>query len=112
MSVIKLETVEFENLPAEPIEVTVKHRLTSAPDVDGSYTIDSEEAIVNPDGEFDPEFFIEGLMFGTSYTVKVISNCDEDNFVTQVYVTPSFCPDVTGIVGTTGGGNIEDEYTS
>lgn len=111
MSVIKLSTVEFENLPAAPVQVTVKHRLTSAPDVDGSYTTDSTTAIVNEDGEFDPEFFIEGLLFGTSYTVKIISNCDVANFITEEFITPAMCPDVEGITGTTGGGNPEDQFT-
>lgn len=111
MGVIRLTTVAFASLPAAPIQVTVKHRLTSAADVEGSYTTDSTTAMVNTAGEFDPEFFIEGLLFGTSYTVKIISNCDVTNFITQAFTTPAMCPDADGITATTGGGNPEDLYT-
>ena len=75
MGFIKLTGVNFSPVPLSSKIMTIKHRLTSDPDISGSYTIDSTTVESGIDGTFTAPFYILGLLNGTSYTVEINSNC-------------------------------------
>lgn len=100
---IRIAHIVFDNTPSENQQITIKHRLTSDPDVDGSYTTDTTTQVVGVDGYLLPPYVITGLLSGTGYTVKIINNCDNSEF-TMDYETND-CPEINTIAGTTGGGN-------
>ena len=75
MGYIRLTNVTFSPAPSGDVTVTVKYRLTSDPDVPGSYTTVTTTATVNSSGVFTPTVSIGGLTDGVSYTVVVTPNC-------------------------------------
>lgn len=92
MGFIKITKVNFNPDPISPKTVTIRHRLTSAPDVSGSYTTDSIDVAVNIDGTFVETFWILNLLNETSYTVKIDTNCGEFSFQEE-FVTTCNCPE-------------------
>ena len=100
---IRIARVSFDNVPSANQIVTIEHRLTSDPDIIGSYTVDTTTQVVDVYGYLVPPFVITGLSSSTSYTVKIINNCD-GSFIEREYNTAD-CPDGNTITGTTGGGN-------
>jgi len=74
-----------------PKVVTIRHRLTSDPDVTGSYVVDTTTLEVPVSGVFTQPFFITGLLNGTSYTVAIKSACGTVDFK-QAFTTPCTCP--------------------
>ena len=98
---ITLTTATFNTPTGANQIVTVKYRLGSDPDVDGSYTTVTTTAPITPDGNFTPPVVITGLLTGTAYVVKVINNCN-GSFVNKPFLTPlPNCVDLTTIEGTT-----------
>lgn len=103
MSYIRIARVVFDNPPSENQLVTIKHRLSSDPDVDGSYTTDIVGQEINVYGYLLPPLVIDGLLSGELYTVKIINPCD-DSEIEQEYLMGD-CPDVDTITAISGGGN-------
>jgi hypothetical protein len=100
MATITLTNASFIATPGANQTVTVKHRLTSDPDVAGSYTTDTTNAVVLPNGNFVTPVVISGLSNNTSYTVWVSNNCG-GNGVKKSFTTPlPGCVDITDITGT------------
>lgn len=98
---ITLTNATFNTTPAINQIVTVKYRLGSDPDVDGSYTTVTTTAPITPAGVFSPPVVISGLLNNTSYVVKVINNCN-GSFVNVPFTTPlPTCVNLTGITGST-----------
>lgn len=100
---IQINRIEYATPPSVNQIVIIKHRLTSAPDVPSSYSIDSSNVEVDVFGYLIPPFMITGLILGQSYTVVITNYCNGSS-VSQEYVV-SDCPDANVITGTTGGGN-------
>lgn len=99
---ITLLTATLAAVPGVNQTATVMYRLTSAPDVPGSYTTVTTSAPILPNGTFSPSVVIGSLLYNTSYTVRTINNCDEST-VDKVFVTPlPSCVQITDIIGTTG----------
>lgn len=67
---------------------TIIYRLTSDPDVPGSYTTATTSQTVTPAGVCSPPLVVGGLLYGTSYTFRAINNCNTSYTVDQVVVTP------------------------
>lgn len=100
---INLTSIAFAgNIPpsAPMTGVIIRHRLTSDPDVIGSYITDRTDAVINTDGTFaGAPIVIGGLLYGVSYTVWIIPPCAPGT--KAVFVTPApGCVDVTAITGT------------
>lgn len=92
MGFIQINSITFIPAPLSAKVVTIKHRLTSLPDIDGNYTTDATNVNVAIDGSLDTPFLITGLNDGTSYTVKIFSNCGGYD-AKQAFVTTCNCPD-------------------
>lgn len=108
MGAIKITSVGFDPTPLSPKTLVIKHRLTSDPDVDGSYITDGTDVPVGIDGILSPEFVISGLLNGTSYTVSVVSSCGGVN-AKQEFVTECGCP--SGFVPSDDSGRCEKVET-
>ena len=80
--------------------VSVWHKLTAAPD--STYVLDSALVQVTPNGTLVVPYTIAGLNYNTSYTVKVTNNCGGGEDTIIVVTSPSPCPDIIGIAGTSG----------
>lgn len=99
----KITVSNFTLLTAPGINqiCTIQHKLSSAPDVPGSWTTDTTTQVVLPTGVLSPAFVIHGLLNNTSYTVRGINNCNplfkED--ITVLTPLPN-CVDITGITAT------------
>ena len=98
MGYIALSSVSWITPPSSPKVCTVKHRLTSAPDISASYTTDTNALTIAADGTISPVYNITGLADETSYTVKINSNCGGAAAV-ATFITGTVCPDVSGITG-------------
>jgi len=98
MGRIPINSIVFSTPPASPKVVTIKHKLTSDPDVNASYTTDTTTLSVPVNGDISPDFVISGLLDETSYTVKIFTNCGGGSIMQDI-VTGVVCPDVTGITG-------------
>lgn len=100
MATITLTNAAFAATPGANQTVTVRYRLTSDPDVPGSYITVTTTAVVQPNGAFVTPVIISGLLSNTSYTVWVSNNCG-GNGVKKAFVTPlPGCVDITDITGT------------
>lgn len=102
-AIISLTAITFAGnvIPAAPItDVVIKYRLTSDPDVSGSYTTFTTTAVINTDGTLQgAPVIISGLLFNTSYTVWIKPPCG--NGFKKAFVTAApGCVDVTEITGT------------
>lgn len=80
MGYITITSVTFSPPATGPQTITIRHRLTSDPDIPGSYTLDSSSVAVNQDGTLVAPFVIPGLLDNTSYTVKCNDNCSSSSF--------------------------------
>lgn len=99
---ITLTSIPLQLVPGVNQVFTIKYRLTTAPDVPGSYTIVSTTQVVNTSGVLVPQLVIPGLLNGTGYTVRADNNCNAAYTVQQPYITPlPSCVAPTSIVGTT-----------
>ncbi len=103
MGYIRISAITWVTPPSSAKVSTIKHRLTSDPDVPGSYTTDSTTTSIEVSGDIIPDVDILGLADETSYTVKINSNCGGAS-ATQVFTTGIVCPDVSGIAGTGNAG--------
>lgn len=107
MGHIRIDSIPLSPVPAASKQVTVKYRLTSAPDVDGSYTL-ATTLTIQPDGSFiGSPYYIEGLLDETSYTVRAKTTCGGGQF-DRIFVTGILCPDITAINGEAFAGDPEE----
>lgn len=105
MGYISLTSVNWINPPSAANACTIKHRLASAPDEAGSYTVDSNNKMINPDGTIQgAPFNITGLADETAYVVRVSSNCG-GAYAEQEFTTGVVCPAISDISGTGNAGN-------
>jgi hypothetical protein len=74
MGFIRLTGVEFAQPVSSPIEVTVKYKLSSEPNIGSNYILVGTTTI-NTDGSFTQPFDIAGLTDGETYTVLLIPLC-------------------------------------
>lgn len=91
MGYIRVTAVTFSTPPSGIISVTIEYRLTSDPDIPGSYTTAGTGIPVNTDGTLVSPFNITGLTDGVSYTVKITPQCgggsDQEAFITGITTT-------------------------
>ncbi len=99
---INLNNVSFPGDPpgANMTGVTIRWRLTSDPDVIGSYTTHTNAAVILTNGNFQgAPIVIPVPDYNTSYTVWVFTTCG--NGAKKAFVTPAAsCVDVTDMDGT------------
>jgi len=98
MGFITLTAITWDNNPSTSKVATVKHRLTSDPDIAASYVTDTTTLTIAASGDIAPDYNITGLLDETSYTVKISSNCGGASAV-QAFTTGVVCPNVTNIAG-------------
>jgi hypothetical protein len=101
MASITLNSVGLSTTPGVNQTVTVRYRLTSDPDVIGSYTLVTATAVVLPNGNFSSPVVISSLLNDTSYTVWVQNNCAGTGFKKSFTTPLPICVDITDITGTT-----------
>lgn len=75
MGYIRINSVTLAAPAESPFTVDISYRETSAPDIPTSYTVAGTNIPVAVDGEIAPDFIIDGLLNGISYTVKIESDC-------------------------------------
>lgn len=80
MGYITITSVSFSPPATGPQTITIRHRLTSDPDIPGSYTLDSTTVAVQQSGTLVTPFSIFGLSDNTSYTIKCNDNCSSSSF--------------------------------
>lgn len=85
MRTITLTSVTLSGTPVFNQVVNIKIRLTSDPNIAGSYT-DEGNFTVFPNGNFTFPVIISGLADATSYTLWVTSACSDSSF-TSVFIT-------------------------
>ncbi len=103
MGYIRLASITWITPPSSAKVCTISHRLTSDPDIAGSYTTDSVATTVQVNGDIIPDFDILGLLDETNYTVKVSSNCGGAS-AQQAFTTGIVCPDISVITGSGNAG--------
>jgi len=103
MGYIRLQSITWATPPSSAKVSTIKYRLTSAADVDASYTTVSTTTSIAANGDIIPDFDILGLADETSYTVKISSNCGGAS-AQQAFTTGVLCPNVSAIAGTGNAG--------
>lgn len=100
MGQITISSVGFGFTPALNQSVTISYRLSTAPDVPGSYTIVTTNATVLPNGNLSPEITIFNLTEGLSYYVKIVNNCGGTG-VQTMYTIPQTTLAPTTVAQTT-----------
>ena len=75
MGYITLQSVTFSGTPAGTQLVEIMYRLTSDPDVIGSYTVLPGLYTIQTNGDISPDVNITGLLDRESYTVRIIPEC-------------------------------------
>lgn len=80
MGFILITALTFNSSPGTPQTVSIYHKLASDPDVQGSYTLDSNNVQVQANGFLFTPFVIPNLVDGVLYTVKAINNCGGNGF--------------------------------
>lgn len=100
MGLITITSVTFSPPAVGPQTITIRHRLTSDPDIAGSYTLDSSNVPVNQDGTLVSPFVIPGLADNISYTIKCNDNCSVSSFQ-QIVVVGTTTTSTTSTTSTT-----------
>lgn len=78
MANITISSITFASTPSVNQNVKIRYRLTSDPDVVGSYTLVTASLSVPPSGVLTTPVVISGLAEGTSYTIWITNNCGGD----------------------------------
>lgn len=106
MGHITIQSVIFSPPSVTIRYVTIETKLASDPDSPAFYTLQGTHVAVLPSGDLSPDFIIDGLEDGVSYTVKITLECSgESQFGTfttgQVFTKCVGCG--LGLSGVSGG---------
>lgn len=79
MAYIIINSIDITPTPISNVQASVWYKLSTEPD--GSYIVYTASATVLPNGDFSPLIYIDGLIDGEEYTVRIAMNCGGDPFI-------------------------------
>lgn len=91
MASITIISLTFNTPPVVPQNVNIKYRLTSAPDIAGSY-IDLGFFVVKMDGDFISPVIVSGLNPDTDYTIWGTIECSNSQYLLNLTTPPGDIP--------------------
>lgn len=98
----QITQITWNNTPAVNQTVSISHKITGQPD--SSYVLDSNSVQVQPNGVLVSPYTITGLLYSTSYTIKITNNCGGSGVTIPITTGANPCPDVTAITGNVSNG--------